>query len=144
MDSKNRLTAAEEKEWRKKKISIIFASVPLPMTLMPSRKKRADIQEQIDDNETELLSFFSKLKPLIRQYADNPSDGLLCVYISKTLLRLFERRRIIYQTYASLSQISAEIWKNFLEAGRFHRQLSFAGEHGRICPGTEKNKTTPA
>lgn len=35
---KCRLVAAEEKEWRKKKISIIFAPVLLPMTLMPLRK----------------------------------------------------------------------------------------------------------
>ena len=86
MDSKkNRLAAAEEKRMEKEKDLHHLRVSSASHDLDALKKKRADIQEQIDDNETELLSFFSKLKPLIRQYADNPSDGLLRLYLEDPL-----------------------------------------------------------
>ncbi len=86
MDSKkNRLAAAEEKRMEKEKDLHHLRVSSASQDLDALKKKRADIQDQIDDNETELLSFFSKLKPLIRQYADNPSDGLLRLYLEDPL-----------------------------------------------------------
>ncbi len=86
MDSKKcRLAAAEEKRMEKEKDLHHLRASSASNDLNALKKKRAEIQNQIDDNETELLSFFSKLKPLIRQYADDPSDDLLRLYLEDPL-----------------------------------------------------------
>jgi len=77
-------------------------------------KIKKELQQKIDEKEMEILSFFSKVKPLLQQYQERePSNGLLFSYIQDPLSSFFQDEGLF--VLELLAKITA-----LLREGKFH------------------------
>ena len=77
-------------------------------------KIKKELQQKLDELEMEILSFFSKIKPLLQQYKERePSNGLLFSYIQEPFSSFFQDEGLFIMEL--LAKITA-----LLREGKFH------------------------
>ncbi len=77
-------------------------------------KIKQELQQELDELEMEILSFFSKIKPLLQQYKERePSNGLLFSYIQEPFSSFFQDEGLFIMEL--LAKITA-----LLREGKFH------------------------
>ena len=83
---KSRLAAAELKKLEKEQYLQQLYVDKKSVDLAELTKMKKGLQQKLDGLEMEIISFFSKIKPLLQQYQDiEPSNGLLFSYIKDPL-----------------------------------------------------------
>ena len=92
MEAKSRrLAAAESKKQEKEQSLQQLHGDKKNMDIDELTKKKKELKQKIDEKEMEVLSFFSKVKPLLQQYKEiEPSNGLLFSYIKDPLSSFFQ------------------------------------------------------
>ena len=88
---RGRLAAAGQKKKEKEKSLQQLRSDTKSLDLEELATKKKGLQRKIDETEIEILSFFSKIKPLLQQYKEiEPTNGLLFSYIKDPLSSFFQ------------------------------------------------------
>jgi len=83
---KSRQHLSEQKKLEKEAYLQQLRSDKKNLDLSDLSKQKKELQEQLEEKEMEILSFFSKVKPLLQQYKElEPSNGLLFSYIKDPL-----------------------------------------------------------
>lgn len=111
---KNRLTAAQQKKEEKERSLQQLRGDKKNMDINELAKLKKELERKLDEKEMELLSFFSKIKPLLQQYKEmEPSNGLLFSYIKDPLSSFFQDEGLFV---AEILEKIAEL----LRQGKFH------------------------
>ena len=88
---KSRLAAAELKKQEKEKSLQQLHGDKKNLDINELTKKKKELEGKLEEKEMEVLSFFSKIKPLLQQYKEiEPSNGLLFSYIKDPLSSFFQ------------------------------------------------------
>lgn len=88
---KNRLALSEQKKQEKEQSLQKLRGDKKSLDIDQLARKKKDLQQRIDQKELEILSFFSRIKPLLIQYKERePSNGLLFSYIKDPLSSFFQ------------------------------------------------------
>ncbi|MEK6809692.1 MAG: hypothetical protein AABY40_03385 [Nanoarchaeota archaeon] len=88
---KNRLAAARQKKEEKEKSLQQLRGDKKNFDLNDLTARKKELEQILDEKEMEVLSFFSKIKPLLQQYQElEPSNGLLFSYIKDPLSSFFQ------------------------------------------------------
>ncbi|MDP3698314.1 MAG: hypothetical protein Q8R47_01875 [Nanoarchaeota archaeon] len=87
VETKNkRLAAAQHKKGEKEKSLQQLRGDKKNLDLDELTKRKKELGQRIEEKEMEILSFFSKIKPLLQQYQERePSNGLLFSYLQDPL-----------------------------------------------------------
>ena len=83
---KSRLLIAEQKKLEKEELLQQLRNDDINLDLNALKNKKQQLQQQIEEKEVEVISFFSKRRPLLQQYQKmDPSNGLVFSYIADPL-----------------------------------------------------------
>jgi len=83
---RSRLAAAQQKKWEKEKSLQQLQGDKKNLDIHELTKKKKEVEQKLEEKEMEILTFFSKIKPLLQQYLEiEPSNGLLFSYIQDPL-----------------------------------------------------------
>lgn len=96
LDSKkNRLQATDEKKLEKEKDLFQLRNQAKSLDLENFKKKQNDLLQKIDENETEIVSFFSKIKPLLSHYKEiEAGNALAAAYLADPLSAFLQDERL--------------------------------------------------
>ncbi len=87
----SRLAAAQQKKEEKEKSLQQLHGDKKNLDIDELAKKKKELEGKMEEKEMEVLSFFSKIKPLLQQYQEiEPSNGLLFSYIKDPLSSFFQ------------------------------------------------------
>lgn len=88
---KNRLAAAQQKKDEKEKFLQQLRGDKKNLDLSELTTMKKELEHRIEEREMEVLSFFSKIKPLLQQYKElEPSNGLLFSYLKDPLSSFYQ------------------------------------------------------
>jgi len=88
---KSRLAATQQKREEKEKSLQQLRGDKKNLDLDELSKKKKELELKLEEKEMEILTFFSKLKPLLQQYKEiEPSNGLLFSYIKDPWSAFFQ------------------------------------------------------
>ncbi|MDO8510801.1 MAG: hypothetical protein Q7S55_01415 [Nanoarchaeota archaeon] len=88
---KSRLAAAQQKKEEKEKSLQQLRGDKKNLDINELTQLKKELEQKLEEKEMEVLSFFSKIKPLLQQYKEiEPSNGLLFSYITDPLSSFFQ------------------------------------------------------
>ena len=87
---RSRLAAAQQKREEKEKSLQQLRGDKKNLDIHELTEKKKELERKLEEKEMEVLTFFSKIKPLLQQYKDvEPSNGLLFSYLKDPLASFF-------------------------------------------------------
>lgn len=88
---KSRLAAAQQKKAEKESSLQQLRGDKKNLDINELTKLKKELEQRLEEKEMEILSFFSKIKPILQQYKEmEPSNGLLFSYIKDPLSTFFQ------------------------------------------------------
>ncbi len=111
---KDRLVVTQQKKEEKERFLQQLRGDKKNLDLHDLTKRKKELEEKLEEKEMEVLSFFSKIKPLLHQYKEiEPSNGLLFSYLKDPLSSFFQDEGLF------VADILANI-ASLLREGKFH------------------------
>gem|GEM_PF-6430796 len=87
----SRINAADHKKIEKEKSLQELHRDEMSLDIEELKKRKKQTQQRFEEREMEIITFFSKIKPLLHQYKDfEPSNGLLYSYLNDPFASFLE------------------------------------------------------